>query len=156
MCDQRQVLHKDFNAFCRKNDPKGFAQGDLARQADIITGNNVVMPVTPEARQKFEKSLTAAAEIRMKAMFGGFGIYLDEALFGLIDDDRIYFKVDQSNLPDYDAAGAGPWVMHDGKPNLKYREVPGAVLNNPAELRAWIELAAAVARANAKPKKKGS
>ena len=91
----------------------------------------------------------------MKAMFGGFGIYLDEALFGLIDDDRIYFKVDQSNLPDYDAAGAGPWVMHDGKPNLKYREVPGAVLNNPAELRAWIERAAAVARANAKPKKKG-
>lgn len=91
----------------------------------------------------------------MKAMFGGFGIYLDEALFGLIDDDRIYFKVDQSNLADYDAVGAGPWVMYDGKPNLKYREVPGAVLNNPAELRVWIERAAAVARANAKPKKKG-
>ena len=33
--------------------------------------------------------------LRCKAMFGGHGIYADEAFFAIVHDGRIYFKVDE-------------------------------------------------------------
>ena len=35
--------------------------------------------------------------IRARNMFGGVGIYSGELFFALIDDDTLYFKVDDSN-----------------------------------------------------------
>lgn len=111
------------------------------------------MPVTPESKLRFETALNAATPVRMKAMFGGYGIYQDEALFALIDDDRLYFKVDDISATEYEAAGCGPWVMYDGKANMKYREVPDAALTDPKKLKGLIDHAVKVAIATAKPKK---
>ncbi len=47
--------------------------------------------------------------IRARNMFGGVGIYGEELFFALIDDDTLYFKVDESNRPDYQARGMGPF-----------------------------------------------
>ena len=70
-------------------------------------------------------------------MFGGAGIYLDDALFAIVDDDRLYFRVDEESLPLYE--GMDPWPV---TPN-GYRELPSAVLADPTELGDRIERAVA-------------
>ncbi|WP_407311919.1 TfoX/Sxy family protein [Desulfosporosinus sp. SB140] len=43
--------------------------------------------------------------VTVKKMFGGAGIYYDCLIFGILADDILYFKVDDSNKSDYVMAG---------------------------------------------------
>src|SRR3954468_16007215 len=49
------------------------------------------------------------AGIRARNMFGGVGIYGGEFFFALTDDDTLYFKVDESTRPEFEARGMGPF-----------------------------------------------
>lgn len=96
-------------------------------------------------REEVEEKLSACAMIRTKAMFGGVGIYEDEVFFALIDDDKLYFKVNETNLNDYESRDMEPWHIGDG-----YRELPSDVLDNPTELRIWIDKSIEVAKSKKK------
>ena len=74
-----------------------------------------------------------------RAMFGGFGIYKGGVMFGLIADDELYFKVDDSNRPDFEARKSKPFVYDGkGKPiSMSYWRVPDDVLEDPDQLKAW-------------------
>ena len=102
------------------------------------------MPLTPEFVARITAALEAARPVRIKKMFGGLGIYLGEAFFGIADDDGLYFKVDATTREKYEAKGMGPWIAPQGA-NDKYREVPADIVANPTELGAWIDEAAVVA-----------
>ena len=104
------------------------------------------MPVTEAAVQDFLAKLSAVRPITSRKMFGGIGIYCEGTFFAVIDDDRLYFKVDDQNLPDYEARGASQWViegMSNGGP-MPYREVPADVLTSTV-LGDWIDKAVQVA-----------
>jgi DNA transformation protein len=92
--------------------------------------------------------------ITARAMFGGYGVYKDGVIFGLIDDDRLYFKVDDTNRNDYEAAGSKPFVyLHKGKEmSMAYWEVPEVVLENKDEVEKWLQKSV-TASVNAKKKK---
>ena len=47
--------------------------------------------------------------ITSKNMFGGVGLYADGYYFALMAEDRLYFKVDDSNRPDFEAAAMEPF-----------------------------------------------
>jgi DNA transformation protein and related proteins len=85
--------------------------------------------------------------IRARNMFGGVGIYGEELFFALIDDDTLYFKVDESNRPDYQARGLGPFQPYgeDGE-TLGYYRVPEDLLEDAEVLGEWAEKAIDVAR----------
>jgi DNA transformation protein and related proteins len=87
--------------------------------------------------------------IRSRAMFGGVGIYAGELFFALIADDTLYFKVDASTRPDFEARGMEPFrpFGEDGG-TMKYYQLPEDVLEDPEELRSWAEKAVAIARQN--------
>jgi len=90
-------------------------------------------------------------------MFGGFGLYCDGVMFGLIADDRLYFKVDDGNRADYVEAGTGPFT-YDGRGNpiaMSYYEVPDRVFAATEALAAWAEKALAAARRSKAPKTSG-
>lgn len=91
--------------------------------------------------------------IRARSMFGGVGIYSGELFFGLIDDDTLYFKVDDTNRPDFTARQMEPFRPYgeDGEA-MGYYEVPADLLDEPETLRPWAEKAIGVA-AKAKKKK---
>lgn len=93
------------------------------------------------------------AAITHRAMFGGVGVYADGVFFALMDDDLLYFKVDDGNRGDFEARGAGPFLPY-GDPDrpMSYWQLPGEVLEDPAELGVWVERAIDVAR-RAKRKK---
>jgi len=98
----------------------------------------------------------AVPRIRDRSMFGGVGIYSGDLFFGLIDDDTLYFKVDDSNRGDFEARDMGPFRPYgeDGE-EMGYYEVPADLLEDPDALGPWAEKAIAVAaRKKAKKAKK--
>ena len=87
-------------------------------------------------------------------MFGGVGIYADKLFFALIDDDTLYFKVDDSNRPDFERLGMKPFQPYgEGGEIMQYYQVPIDLLEDLEALRPWAEKAIAVAARKAKGKR---
>ena len=108
-----------------------------------------------------------AARVRIKSMFGGAGVYAGELFFALVDDDVLYLKVDDTNRPDFVARGMKPFSPYgEGGEVMQYYQLPEEILEDPDELKPWVEKAVLVAerkrknkakpRAGAKAKKKRS
>jgi DNA transformation protein len=91
--------------------------------------------------------------VRIKSMFGGAGVYSAEFFFALIDDDVLYLKVDDTNRPDFVARGMGPFSpFGEGGEVMQYYQLPEELLEDPDELKPWVEKAILVA-ANKKKKR---
>jgi DNA transformation protein len=114
------------------------------------------MPVTQEKVNALLTPLTAVRPITSRKMFGGIGIYCDGIFFAVIDDDRLFFKVDDITLPDYERFNAEQWFIPGEPPSPQpYREVPSSVLSDPNQIAPWIDAAVGVAtRKKAKKPKK--
>jgi len=108
------------------------------------------MPVSEDYLQYILDQLRPFGSVTHKRMFGGAGLYRDGLCIALIDDDTLYFKVDDQNRADYVERGRGPFRPYPDKPQYEmgYYEVPGDVLDAPEDLSRWAEkaLAAAVAK----------
>ena len=62
--------------------------------------------------------------VTAKKMFGGYGLYLDGAIFGLITSDTdLYFKVDDTNRARYESMGSQPFI-YTGHKNKKPTAMP--------------------------------
>ncbi len=100
--------------------------------------------------------LLSLGPIRARAMFGGWGLFLDDTMFGLIVGERLFFKVDDQTEPRFAAAGAEAFTyLRQGKRvAMSYWEAPsGAEGRLP-----WAELgleAARRARRKRRPKARG-
>jgi DNA transformation protein len=94
--------------------------------------------------------------IRARSMFGGVGIYSGELFFALLANDTLYLKVDDSNRPDFEAIGMGPFLPYgDERDKMQYYEVPADLLDDPDALRPWAEKSIAVAaKKKSKPTRK--
>ncbi|HXE83653.1 MAG TPA: TfoX/Sxy family protein [Gemmatimonadales bacterium] len=105
------------------------------------------MPVSDSFRTFVLDQLgRAVPRIRARSMFGGVGIYSGELFFALLANDTLYLKVDDSNRPDFEARGMGPFLpFGDERDKMQYYEVPADLLEDPDALRPWAEKAIAVA-----------
>jgi DNA transformation protein and related proteins len=91
--------------------------------------------------------------IRARSMFGGVGIYASDLFFGLVDDDTLYLKVDDSNRDRFEQRGMGPFRPYGEQGEvMQYYEVPEDLLEDPEALRPWVEASIGVAR-NARRRK---
>ena len=80
--------------------------------------------------------------VQSRRMFGGVGIYLHGEMFGLVADDVLYLKVDDSSRSDFEAAGMEPFRPFPDKGTvMSYYETPGDVLESRDELTAWAQKA---------------
>jgi DNA transformation protein len=95
--------------------------------------------------------------VTSRKMFGGVGIYADGFFFALMDDGTLYLKVDDSNRPDFEARGLGPFrPFGEGGETMQYYPVPEDVLEDPEALGSWAEKALDVARhARVRKRRKG-
>ena len=103
------------------------------------------MAFSPEYRALVEEKLSSVVPIRTKAMFGGVGIYSSDLFFALIAEDKLYFKVDDTNRADYEAAGMEPFYPYDSTTPMHYWELPAKILNDAKELAVWIDKSLCVA-----------
>jgi DNA transformation protein and related proteins len=116
------------------------------------------MSVSPNYRTYIVEQLAALPALSTRRMFGGIGIYSDACFFALIDDDVLFFKVDDSNRDDYVSRGMKAFMPFPGQPSLGYFQVPPDVIEEAEELARWARRSVEVARRKQKPppkKKKG-
>lgn len=105
------------------------------------------MSVSPSFRTFVVEQLTRVrSDIRTRSMFGGVGVYAGELFFALIDDDLVYFKVDDSNRPAFVVRGMGPFMPGDSGEVMQYYQVPEEILEDIEELGSWMEQSVEVAR----------
>ncbi|NJL48678.1 MAG: TfoX/Sxy family protein [Leptolyngbyaceae cyanobacterium SM2_5_2] len=99
--------------------------------------------------------LNQVAPVTSRAMFGGYGLYLEGVMFALIAYEILYFKVDDGNRPDYEAVGMGPFIYsRDGKDMvMSYYQIPSTVYEDLATLDEWVEKALAAARRGKRKKR---
>ena len=84
------------------------------------------------------EQLSGVRALVTKRMFGGVGIYSDGTFFAVIDNDTIFFKVDEALARQYIEAGMSPFKPMPDKPAMKsYYQVPPDVLEDGDEMVRW-------------------
>ena len=114
------------------------------------------MPVTNEYLIFLKDQLADMGPVTSRRMFGGAGLYCDGVMFAIVADDMLYYKVDDTNRADYEAAGTEPFTFtyDKGQMVMGYYEIPADVLENKDKMSQWALKALDVAQAAKKPKKK--
>ncbi len=102
--------------------------------------------------------LQSVGPCESKRMFGGFGLFLEGLMFGLIADNVLYFKVDDENRSRFDEEGLPPFTYDkNGKSmEMSYCQAPEEALEDLEIMRDWgvLGFEAALRNAAGKVKKK--
>ena len=125
------------------------------------------MPVQDEYLAYVLEQLAGLGSLRSNRMFGGIGLYSRELFFGLIDDDTLFFKTDESNIAPYRERKMPRFMPFPDRPEavLGYHQVPADVIEDAERLVDWaresVEVAlrsqvAKASKAKAAPGKKAA
>ena len=100
-------------------------------------------------------SLSNFGSVSVRKMFGGYGVYFQGLMFGLIANEHLYFKVDDSNRADFEKAHSHAFTYQakNKTMSLAYWLVPAEVLEEPEQLYFWAKKAHHVAFTAAAAKK---
>ena len=114
------------------------------------------MALSPEFSEHLRDLFGALGPIRTQRMFGGAGVYLDDAMFALVVDDTLYMKADPELVRAYAEAGSEPfsYATRDGTRTLAgFMRLPDAALDEPELALAWARRSLVPAEAAATAKR---
>lgn len=108
------------------------------------------MPRRSEFMEFVLEQMSFVGGLRVRAMFGGYGIYRDDRIFAIIVDDRLYFKADPITRTEFEAKGLSPFTyIACGKSvAMQYFEAPPEVFEEPEAMRNWVHKAYGAAMPN--------
>ena len=96
--------------------------------------------------------------VASRRMFGGYGLFLNGLMFGLVADSTLYLKTDKELEPEFAAKGLAPFTYsRKGKVfKMSYYQAPEETLEDTNEMTTWASKAynAAVRSAAKNPKQK--
>jgi len=93
------------------------------------------------------EQLAGVRELSHRRMFGGVGLYSGESFFGVLDNDTLFFKVDDKTRPKYRKRRMPAFAPIPGKPPMEgYYQVPPTVLEDVDAMRGWAQEAIGVSR----------
>jgi DNA transformation protein len=88
--------------------------------------------------------LAPLGPVRVKRMFGGHGLYVDDLFIAIVVGETLYLKTDDTSAPRFQAAG-GQAFTYAAKGNriisMKYWSPPVEAMDSPSAMRPWGELA---------------
>lgn len=92
--------------------------------------------------------LSHFGDIRMQAMFGGYGIYCNNIIFAIMVDDDLYFKADKVLGKELGDIGSYPFTYNAGGKTIamSYYKIPIEVIENEEQLEYWFCKSYKVAR----------
>lgn len=101
-------------------------------------------PVLKDSLKLFEQF----GKVKSRSMFGGFGIFVDEAMFALVVNDALHIRSDDSTVEQFKTAGYQPYVYKKrGFPVVtKYYALPDELWNNTDQILALADHALQQAR----------
>lgn len=79
-----------------------------------------------------------------RAMFGGHGLYCEEAFFGILHKGRLYFKTDPTTWAPYLEKRMAPFRPNAKQTLNRYYEVPADIIEDPERLVEWARTAARI------------
>jgi DNA transformation protein len=87
--------------------------------------------------------LAPLGAVRVRRMFGGHGLYIDELFVAIIAAERLYLKSDDLTRERFSAAGCAPFVYdaQRGTVALSYWSAPDDALEAPHAMQPWARLA---------------
>ncbi|MEO1544042.1 MAG: TfoX/Sxy family protein [Pseudomonadota bacterium] len=100
--------------------------------------------------------LSPIGPVRIRRMFGGSGIYVDDRMFGLIANDVLYIKTDAQSVAEFEEADSEPFTYDGkGKPiKMSYWQMPDDAFDDQDTFCNWARLGIEAAqRVPVKPKK---
>ncbi len=100
--------------------------------------------------------LSSWGGVSARRMFGGAGLYRGGLMFGLVAEDTVYLRVDDTNRAAFESAGSEAFRPYGGTAAMPYYELPVDVLEDAREFAEWSRKALDAASRNRKkpPKKK--
>jgi DNA transformation protein and related proteins len=113
------------------------------------------VPVNRDYLQYLIEQLAQLPRVTSRRMFGAIGLYSDGVFFGIVDDDMVFFKVDDSTRERYVSRGSEPFRPYKDRPevSVNYFQVPAEVLEDADELVPWARAAVRVAATSAEAKR---
>ncbi len=96
--------------------------------------------------------------VQARRMFGGYGIYHDGIMFGLVADDTLYLKADDITAEHFVSRSLDQFEYDKGNKVVKmsYYLAPDEIFDDPEEATIWARRALeAASRAKPKVRKKG-
>ena len=104
--------------------------------------------------------LEPVGKVSARAMFGGWGVYVDGIIIGIVVEGRLYLKADALSEPRFIATGNAPFMYPSpkGPMAMSYWSVPEDALDSSEAMGPWAKLAmeAATRKAAAKKPKSSS
>jgi len=99
--------------------------------------------------------LSSLGEIHIRRMFGGYGVFKNGLMFGLVASGRLYLRTDDETKGSYIERGLEPFVF--GERNgveivSRYYEPPEAAFINPQKMKPWAAMSWEATQRSAKPK----
>jgi len=102
--------------------------------------------------------LAPLGAVSARRMFGGWGLYVDGVMIGLVAEETFYLKTDARNRAEFEQAGSAPFVF-EGRGRIvetSYWSAPESAMDAADAMRPWAQSALEAARRKpaAKPKRK--
>jgi len=100
--------------------------------------------------------LSGVGDVRARRMFGGYGLFHNDLMIGLVADDVLYLKADGQSAKSFSDKGLEQFeYIKNGKPmKMSYFMAPEEIFDDPTEARKWVSLAYDAALRSRKPAKK--
>ncbi len=94
-----------------------------------------------------KETLAPLGAVVAKKMFGGYGIYHDGIMFGLVSDEVLYLKADMSTSHYFTARGMPPfrYQRQDKWVELTYYQAPEEIFDDAEAASLWAKRAFAAA-----------
>jgi len=94
--------------------------------------------------------------IRTRKMFGGYGIYRNELMFGLVAEDTLYLKADAENAGFFEKEGLEQFGYDkDGRTiKMSYYQAPDGIMDDRELAAVWARRSIEAALRARAPKKK--
>lgn len=103
------------------------------------------MAVSDDYLEYILDQFSAWGDVTSRKMFGGAGLYREGKMFGLVADNVLYLKVDDTNRDRFVAAGSAPFKPYPDKPAMKsYYEIPPEILEDSDKLIEWARVSLAI------------
>jgi len=81
--------------------------------------------------------------IKIKAMFGGYGIYCNDVFFAILVENELYFKGDKGEVSDFFRANGSERFTYNAKGKnvaMEYWKVLDEVLEDDESLSKWFNM----------------
>ena len=112
------------------------------------------MPTKRDPR-RFDDLFENFGPVSLRRMFGGEGIFVGRQIIGLVMEERIFFKTNETTRPAYLAERSKPFGFNKGGKYIEtsYYAVPERLYDEPEEFAQWARQAHQAARSKSKKKK---